>query len=110
MVNRVWQHLFGAGLVRTPDNFGLLGERPTHPELLDYLARRFVASGWSVRRLIREVILSSAYQQSSFADAALLESDPENRLIGRVSRKRLEYEALRDSILSVSGQLIGDAK
>jgi hypothetical protein len=105
MVNRVWQHLFGAGLVRTPDNFGLLGERPTHPELLDYLAGRFVASGWSVKRLIREIMLSRTYRQTSFADAALLKADPENRLLGRLSRKRLEYEALRDSILAVSGQL-----
>jgi hypothetical protein len=105
MVNRVWQHLFGTGLVRTPDNFGLLGERPTHPELLDYLAGRFVASGWSVKRLIREILLSSTYRQASFADAGLLRADPENRLLGRVSRKRLEYEALRDSILAVSGQL-----
>lgn len=110
MVNRVWQHLFGQGLVRTPDNFGRLGEAPTHPELLDYLARRFVASAWSVKQLIREVMLSSAYQQSSFAAAALVKADPENRLIGRVSRKRLEYEALRDSILAVSGQLSSDAR
>jgi hypothetical protein len=109
MSNRIWQHLFGQGLVRTPDNFGRLGEPPTHSELLDYLARRFVASGWSVKALIREVMISSTYQQSTFADAALLQSDPENRLLGRVSRKRLEYEALRDSILFVSGQLVRDA-
>lgn len=109
MCNRVWQHLFGQGLVRTPDNFGRLGEPPTHPQLLDYLARQFVASGWSVKGLIREVMLSSTYQQSSFADAALLQSDPENRLLGRVSRKRVEYEALRDSIQFVSGQLVRDA-
>jgi hypothetical protein len=104
MVNRVWQHLLGSGIVRTPDNFGMLGERPTHPELLDYLARRF-SSDWSVKRLIREILLSAAYRQSSFGDASLLKADPENRLLGRASRKRLEYEALRDSILLVSGQL-----
>jgi hypothetical protein len=95
-------------LVRTPDNFGRLGEPPTHPELLDYLARQFVASGWSVKGLIRAVMLSSTYQQSSFADPRLLQSDPENRLLGRVSRNCLEYEALRDSILIVSGQLVRD--
>jgi hypothetical protein len=109
MSNRVWQRLFGQGLVRTPDNFGKLGEPPTHPELLDYLARQFVASGWSVKRLIRAVMLSSTYQQSSFTAPALLQSDPENRLLARVSRKRLEYEALRDSILFISGQLARDA-
>ncbi len=108
MVNRLWQHLFGAGLVRTPDNFGRLGEAPTHPELLDHLAHRFVASGWSVKRLIREVMLSNTYQQTSFAAPALVKADPENRLLGRVARKRLEYEALRDSVLFVSGQLTHD--
>lgn len=105
MVNRVWLHLFGQGLVRSPDNFGRLGEAPTHPELLDYLAKQFVASGWSVKALIREIMLSSAYQQTSFADRDLIKADPENRLIGRMTRKRLEYEALRDSMLLVSGQL-----
>jgi hypothetical protein len=105
VVNRVWQHLLEEGLVRTPDNFGRLGEPPTHPELLDYLARRFVAQGWSVKRLIREIMLSNTYQQASFADPALVTVDPENRWRGRMSRKRLEYEALRDSLLYVSGQL-----
>jgi len=104
-VNRTWLHLFGDGLVRTPDNFGLMGERPTHPELLDYLTRRFIASSWSVKQLIREMVLSSTYQQSSFADAAMLKADPENRLLGRMSRKRIEYEAVRDSVLFASGQL-----
>src|SRR4029077_20431625 len=104
MGNPVGQRLWGAALVRTPDNCGMLGERPTHPELLDHLARRF-ASGWSVKRLIREIVLSGTYRRASCADAALLRADPENRLLGRVSRKRLEYEALRDGILFVSGQL-----
>jgi len=105
MANRIWLHLFRNGLVRTPDNFGNLGEQPTHPELLDYLARRLLASGGSVKGLIRDIMLSSTYQQSSFAGPALLQADPENRLFGRMSRKRLEYEALRDSLLFVSGQL-----
>src|SRR5262249_47352786 len=102
----IWQHLLGSPIVRTPGNFGKLGERPTHPELLDYLAQRFVEGGWSVKRLIREIMLSSVYQQASFADGALLKADPENRLLGRMSRKRLEYEAIRDSMLFVSGQLV----
>jgi hypothetical protein len=105
MVNRIWLHLCGQGLVRTPDNFGLLGERPSHPQLLDYLSRRFLASDGSIKSLIRDIMLSSTYQQSSFAAAALLKTDPENRLLGRMNRKRLEYEALRDSLLCVSGQL-----
>jgi hypothetical protein len=108
MVNRIWQHLFGQGLVRTPDNFGRLGEAPTHPELLDHLAKRFVTSGWSTKRLIRELMLSNTYQQASFADEEQIAADPENRLVGRRSRKRLEYEALRDSLLFVSGQLASD--
>ncbi len=106
-VNRTWLHLFGEGLVRTPDNFGLLGERPTQPELLDYLTQRFVSSGWSVKTLIREIALSNVYQQTSFASEALLKADPENRLLGRMSRQRIEYEAVLDSILYVTRQLTG---
>jgi hypothetical protein len=105
MVNRVWLHLFGEGLVRTPDNFGRLGEMPTHPELLDHLATHFIANGWSIKKLIREVVLSDAYRQSSFGGPALLKPDPDNRLVGRMNRKRLTYESLRDSLLLVSGQL-----
>src|SRR5207248_2056498 len=97
LVNRVWQHLVGEGLVRTPDNFGRLGEPPTHPELLDHLARRFVAGGWSVKRLIREIVLSSTYRQASFARQEVVQIDPQNRLLGRMNRKRLRYESLRDS-------------
>jgi hypothetical protein len=108
MVNRVWQHLFGEGLVRTPDNFGRLGEKPTHPELLDHLATRFLANGWSVKQLIREILLSGAYQQSSFGSPELLKADPANQLAGRMNRKRLTYESLRDSLLFVSGQLVAD--
>ncbi len=106
MANRVWLHLFGEGLVRTPDNFGRLGEKPTHPELLDHLATRFVANGWSIKKTIREVMLTQAYQQSSSGDPELLKADPANLLVGRMNRKRLTYESLRDSLLLVSDQLL----
>jgi hypothetical protein len=105
MVNRIWQHHFGEGLVRTPNEFGQRGERPTHPELLDWLALRFASSGWSVKDLHRLILLSSVYQQSSRADAAHLARDPDNRLVGRMNRRRLEAEAIRDSLLSVAGRL-----
>ncbi|HEV3340830.1 MAG TPA: DUF1553 domain-containing protein [Pirellulales bacterium] len=105
MVNRVWRGHFGEGLVRTPDNFGRLGERPTHPELLDWLARRFVADGWSLKSLHRTIMLSAAYQMSSTYDARAAASDPENRLLWRMNRRRLEAEAVRDAILAVSGRL-----
>jgi hypothetical protein len=102
MVNRLWQHHFGEGIVRTPNNFGERGERPTHPELLDYLAGRFVESGWSVKDLHRVIVLSATYQQSSRPSQA---GDPENRLFGRMNRRRLDAEAIRDSLLSVAGRL-----
>jgi hypothetical protein len=105
LVNRIWQHHFGAGLVRTSDNFGARGERPTHPELLDYLAARFVESGWSIKAMHRLIMLSSVYQQASRADAAQRARDPENRLLGRMNRRRLEAEAIRDSLLAVAGRL-----
>ena len=105
MVNRVWQHLFGYGIVRTPSDFGLRGDAPTHPELLDYLASRFVASGWSVKTLIREIMLSSAYRQASVHSDDCADADPENLLLWRQNRRRLEFESLRDSMLSVSGRL-----
>jgi mono/diheme cytochrome c family protein len=105
LVNRVWQHHFGKGLVRTASNFGALGERPTHPELLDHLARHFIASGWSVKALHREILLSAAYQQSGQLDAAAWKIDPENKLLWRFGRRRLEVEAWRDAMLAVSGQL-----
>ena len=105
MVNRIWQHHFGAGLVRTPNDFGTRGERPTKPELLDWLAARFMESGWSVKAMHRLIMLSSAYQQSSEVDALAREKDPENRLIGRMSRRRLDAEAIRDSLLAVAGRL-----
>jgi len=102
IVNRIWQHHFGAGLVRTSTNFGARGELPSHPELLDYLAQRLVESGWSIKHLQRMIVLSSAYQQSSFSqDPSGI--DPENRLLSHMPRRRLEAEAVRDSLLSASG-------
>jgi hypothetical protein len=105
MANRVWQHLFGEGLVRSPSNFGRLGDKPSHPELLDHLATRFFDNGWSVKKLIREIMLTRAYQQSSFGSPELLKADPANHLVARMNRKRLTYESIRDSVLFVSGQL-----
>ncbi len=105
MVNRIWQHHFGEGLVRTPNDFGERGERPTHPELLDELAARFVESGWSVKAMHRLIMLSAVYQQSSSASPATLSTDPDNRLFGRMNRRRLDAESIRDSLLSVSGRL-----
>ena len=104
-VNRVWHHLIGSGLVRTVDNFGATGETPSHPELLDYLAVKFVKEGWSVKKLIREIVLSRTYQMASEPNAEGMKADPENRLLWRMNRKRLEAEPLRDTILLVSGQL-----
>jgi hypothetical protein len=104
-VNRIWHHLVGQGIVRTPGNFGRLGEPPTHPELLDWLARRFIDSGWSTKALIREIMLSATYQQSAAAAPELLAADPENRLLARMNHKRLEYEAIRDGVLFVTDQL-----
>jgi hypothetical protein len=105
IVNRVWQQHFGKGLVRTPSNFGTLGERPTHPELLDYLASRFIASGWSLKVLHREIMLSAAYQMGSKTDGQSFEVDPDNKLVWRMNRKRLEVEAWRDAMLAVAGTL-----
>jgi mono/diheme cytochrome c family protein len=105
MVNRIWQHHFGRGLVGTPSNFGALGERPSHPELLDHLAHRFVSQGWSIKSIHREILLSATYQQASRPDARAREVDPENRLLGRMNRSRLEVEAWRDAMLAVSGRL-----
>jgi len=105
MVNRVWLWHFGEGLVRSPDNFGTLGERPTHPELLDWLARRFVEQGWSLKALHRLIMLSSTYQMSAASNARAAQLDPENRLWWRVNRRRLEAEALRDGLLAACGEL-----
>jgi hypothetical protein len=105
LVNRIWLHHFGAGLVRTPSDFGLRGEPPTHPELLDYLAATFMEDGWSIKGLHRRIMLSSVYQQSSVADAKVAQADPENRLLSHLNRTRLEFEAMRDSLLFVAGRL-----
>jgi hypothetical protein len=105
LVNRLWQHHFGEGIVRTPSNFGKLGEPPTHPELLDYLARKFIDSGWSIKATHRQIMLSAAYQQSSQPSAEALRLDPDNRLWSRMNRRRLEAEAIRDNLLAVSGKL-----
>ncbi|MBY0523025.1 MAG: DUF1553 domain-containing protein [Gemmataceae bacterium] len=105
MVNRVWQHLLGEGLVRTVDNFGVQGEKPSHPELLDELTIRFVEDGWSVKKLIRAIILSRTYQLATSNDAAAFKADPDNRLFGRANRRRVEAEVIRDSVLVVAGRL-----
>ncbi|MGC3970739.1 MAG: DUF1553 domain-containing protein [Pirellulales bacterium] len=104
-VNRVWHYLFGVGLVRSVDNFGTTGELPTHPELLDHLARQFTAGGWSTKKLIREVVLSHTYRLSTAADKTAAKVDPENRLLWRMNRRRLDAEAIRDALLSISGKL-----
>jgi hypothetical protein len=105
MVNRIWQHHFGLGLVPTSANFGAMGESPSHPELLDYLADRFVSSGWSIKAMHRLMMLSNVYQQSSLANSMGLSADPENRLLWRANRRRLEAEAFRDSLFFVAGRL-----
>jgi hypothetical protein len=104
-VNRVWKHHFGHGLVRTTDNFGLTGERPSHRELLDYLAARFIAGGWSTKKLHRDILLSSAYRMASRSDAAAAAADPRNDLLHHFPVRRLEAEAVRDAMLAVSGAL-----
>jgi hypothetical protein len=105
LVNRVWRHVFGAGLVRTVDEFGAVGETPSHPELLDYLALRFMEDGWSIKKLVRSLVLSHAYQTSSAARTDGVAADPENRLLWRMNRRRLEAECLRDAALCISGNL-----
>jgi hypothetical protein len=105
MANRIWHWLLGEGLVRTVDNFGTTGESPSHPELLDHLAARFVAEGWSVKRLVKHIVLSETYRQSSMPTGAGISVDPENRLLWRAGRKRLEAECLRDAMLLVAGRL-----
>ena len=104
-VNRIWHHLFGQGIVRTVDNFGVNGEDPTHPELLDYLAKRFMDNGWSFKKMIREIVLSRAYQLDTAYNKANYEIDPDNQFLWRRSLRRLDIEAIRDSILVASGKM-----
>ena len=104
-VNRIWMHLFGRGVVPTANNFGATGERPTHPELLDHMAVEFVENGWSVKQLIRTIMNSRVYQLSVASNAKAEEVDPDNNLLWKMNQRRLEAEAIRDSLLMVSGQL-----
>ena len=101
-VNRVWHWLFGTGIVRSMDNFGTTGDAPTHPELLDFLATKFVAEGWSTKKLVREVVLSRTWQLASASPSS---ADPDNRLFAHYPRRRLDAEQLRDAILATSGEL-----
>lgn len=105
MVNRVWHWLFGAGLVTSVDNFGNSGEEPSHPELLDWLATRFMEQGWSVKKLVRELVLSRTYRLASRHDETAFAADPANRLLWRHSPRRLDAEAIRDAVLTASGKL-----
>jgi hypothetical protein len=108
MVNRIWQHHFGRGLVNTPNDFGHMGEKPSHPELLDWLATEFVRGGWSIKAMHRLILNSRVYRQAAAFDSPENAGiDPENRLLWRMPRQRLEGEIIRDSILAVSGSLIG---
>ena len=105
IVNRVWQGHFGDGLVRSPDNFGKTGEKPTHPELLDWLTKRFIEDGWSIKKLHKRIMLTATYQQSSeFGETKAL-ADPENRLLSRFTRRRLDVEEIRDGLLTVDGTI-----
>ena len=105
MVNRLWQHHFGEGIVRTPSNFGKMGEPPSHPELLDWLATEFVAKGWSLKAIHRQMLTSAAYQMSTVDIQANMNIDPENRMFWRMPRVRLEAEIIRDAILATAGSL-----
>jgi mono/diheme cytochrome c family protein/cytochrome c553 len=106
MVNRVWHWIFGAGIVRTTDNFGSTGELPSHPELLDYLAVKFMEDGWDLRHLVKEMVMSRTYRMASLAPSVT--QDPDNRLLSRMNRKRLDAECLRDAMLAAAGTLQGD--
>jgi hypothetical protein len=105
MVNRLWQWHFGEGIVRTPNNFGKLGTPPTHPELLDWLAGEFVRSGWSMKSMHRRIMLSATYQQDSEGEPETKKADPDNLLFGRMNRRRLDAEGIRDSMLAATGEL-----
>jgi cytochrome c553 len=105
IVNRIWQQHFGQGIVRTPSNFGKQGDTPSHPELLDYLATRFIAGGWSLKKLHREMMLTSTYALSTQTDESDYAADPEDRLLWHANRRRLDVESIRDSLLFVAGNL-----
>jgi hypothetical protein len=107
-VNRAWQRLFGNGLVSTADNFGATGDKPLHPELLDHLANRFIADGWSTKKLVRQLVLTRAYQLSSESTEAHRTADPANRLVWRHTSRRLSAEEMRDATLAVAGTLDGN--
>ena len=102
MVNRIWKHLFGKGIVRTPSDFGLMGKSPTHPEILDHLAQSFMVNGWSIKKMIRSIVLSKTYRQKT---RKLPAKDPDNLYLSSMNRKRLNFEAMRDGMLQVSGEL-----
>jgi hypothetical protein len=105
MVNRIWEHHFGAGFVPTPDDFGMMSEPPSHPQLLDYLAMDFMTNGWNIKKIHRLIVLSSVYQESSSENPRYAQTDPGNRLLWRANIRRLEYEPLRDSLLAIGGTL-----
>jgi hypothetical protein len=105
IVNRIWLHMMGSGIVRTPDNFGAAGELPSHPELLDWLANDFVAHGWSIKHTVRRIALSHVYQLSTATTSQAASVDPENRFLSHMNRRRLDAEVLRDSMLLAAGRL-----
>ena len=105
MMNRVWLHHFGAGIVATPDDFGVRSEPPTHPELIDYLAARFMEGGWSIKKMHRLMMLSATYRQTSEENARLNQVDPDNHFYWQFNRQRLDFEAMRDAILAIGGKL-----
>ena len=107
LVNRLWQHHFGEGIVRSTDDFGAMGQKPTHPELLDWLAARLVESGWSIKAMHRLMLCSSTFRMSSVPDAAAEQVDPANVLLHRMNVRRLEAEVIRDTLLAVTGSLEG---
>jgi hypothetical protein len=104
-VNRIWMHHFGQAFVRTPDDLGVQSEAPSHPELLDYLARRFMQEGWSFKKLHKMIMMSNTYQQSSDTNASYTQKDPENRLCWRANLRRLDFEAVRDTMLQLTGKI-----
>ena len=106
MVNRLWQSLFGVGLVRTSEDFGVMGEAPSHPELLDWLAVEFIESGWNINHMLRLMVTSATYQQHAGDDPQAFELDPHNRYLGRGPRVSLDAEVLRAQALDVSGLLV----